>query len=190
MSPIELLLLSVALAMDCFTVSIACGIIQRRMGRQALCMAFLFGLFQALMPLVGWFVGGMFNRQIEAYDHWVAFGVLSFLGCKMIREGCRADKRQQAAFNPSNAAVLLTLSVATSIDAMAVGITFWSMDVRTLPVLFLPLLSIGMASFLLTLVGKYIGVRLGHRFDWPAEQLGGGILIFIALKVLVQHLWQ
>lgn len=183
----EILLLSVALAMDCMSVSVTCGIIQKRMGGQAWAMAFLFGFFQAMMPLIGWFAGSAFSRQIEAYDHWVVFGLLLLIGGKMIWDGFSGDKALPK-FNPSSAVVLLTLSVATSIDAMAVGFTFVGMGIRTFASLLFPLLSIGLCSLALSLFGKYIGVKLGRAFDWPAEQLGGVILIFIGLKVLLQHL--
>lgn len=189
MNVIEVLLLSIALAMDCFTVSLVCGIIQKRMGWQVWCMAILFGLFQALMPLAGWAIGGIFNRQIERYDHWIAFGVLAFIGCKMIWESKHREDRSSASFNPSNAIVLLTLSIATSIDAMAIGFTFWSMGISSMQILLFPLLSIGIFAAILSILGKYLGIKLGCRFDWPAEQWGGCILIFIGLKVLVQHLW-
>lgn len=183
----EILLLSVALAMDCMSVSVTCGIIQKRMGGQVWAMAFLFGFFQAMMPLIGWLAGSAFSRQIEAYDHWVVFGLLLLIGGKMIWDGFSGDKALPK-FNPSSAVVLLTLSVATSIDAMAVGFTFVGMGIRTFASLLFPLLSIGLCSLVLSLFGKYIGVKLGRAFDWPAEQLGGVILIFIGLKVLLQHL--
>lgn len=187
MGTLEILLLSVALAMDCLTVSVTCGIVQKRMGRQVWAMAFLFGFFQALMPLVGWLAGSMFSRQIEAYDHWVVFGLLAFIGGKMIWDGMSGDK-VSVHFNPSGIAVLLTLSIATSIDAMAVGFTFVGMGIRSFSALLFPLLSIGGWAAALSVFGKYVGVKLGRSFDWPAEQLGGAILIFIGLKVLVQHL--
>lgn len=184
---VETVLLAVALAMDCFTVSITCGIIQRRMGRQALAMAFLFGFFQALMPYVGWEVAALFSRQISAYDHWVAFGLLAFLGGRMIWNG-RHPEKESSHFNSSRPVVLLTLSLATSIDALAVGFSFIGMGVRSLAGALFPVSVIGIVSFLFSLFGKYIGVKLGRRFDWPAEQLGGAILLVIGLKVLLQHL--
>lgn len=183
----EILLLSVALAMDCMSVSVTCGIIQKRMGGQVWAMAFLFGFFQAMMPLIGWVAGSAFCRQIEAYDHWVVFGLLLFIGGKMVWDGMFGDKALPK-FNPSSAIVLLTLAVATSIDAMAVGFTFVGMGIRTFASLLFPLLSIGLCSMALSLFGKFVGVRLGRAFDWPAEQFGGVILIFIGLKVLLQHL--
>ena len=186
MSVIETLLVAVALAMDCFTVSITCGIIQRRMGRQAVAMALLFGFFQALMPVLGWLAANLFSKQITAYDHWVAFGLLVLLGGKMIWEGSRPA--EEAAFNPSKPVILLTLAIATSIDALAVGFSFIGMGMRQMADIVFPTVAIGIVSFLFSLAGKYIGVTLGRHFNWPAEQIGGGILIMIGLKVLIEHL--
>lgn len=179
--------LGIALAMDCFTVSVTCGILQKRMGRQALAMAFLFGAFQALMPMLGWLAAALFSRQIMAYDHWVAFGLLFLLGVKMIWEGFHPDHREHR-FNPSKPAVLLTLAVATSIDAMAVGFSFVGMGIRTTGEALLPVAVIGLVSFVMSLLGKYAGVRIGRHFHFPAEPLGGIILIGIGVKVLVEHL--
>lgn len=186
MSFIEALLLAVALAMDCFTVSITCGIIQRRMGRQALAMALLFGFFQALMPLLGWLAANLFSKQITAYDHWVAFGLLTLLGGKMIWEGFQ--EKEHTAFNPSRPAILVTLAIATSIDALAVGFSFIGMGLRSIAEIVMPVATIGITSFLFSIFGKYVGVSLGRRFNWPAEQIGGSILILIGLKVLIEHL--
>ncbi len=187
MNILETLLLAVALAMDCFTVSICCGIIERRMGKQVWLMAFFFGLFQAVMPLIGWLFAGLFSRQISAYDHWVAFGLLAFLGGKMIWEGFH-KKDECPCFNPSRLSVILTLAVATSIDALAVGFSFIGMGLLRAAEIIIPIVSIGVVSFLFSLLGKHIGVRLGRRFNWPAEQLGGIILILIGFRVLAEHL--
>lgn len=151
-------------------------------------MAFSFGLFQALMPLLGWLAATVFSRQIEAYDHWVVFGLLAFLGSKMIWDGCH-PAAEEPKFNPSSPLVLFTLSVATSIDALAVGFSFLGMGLRTYPAIAIAVTVIGLMSFLFSLLGKNIGVKIGQRFDWPAEQLGGCILIFIGLRVLVEHIW-
>lgn len=186
MSIFETVLLALALAADCFTVSLTCGIIQRRMGRQALGMALLFGLFQGAMPLLGWLLATFPQEEISAYDHWVSFGLLAFLGGKMIREGCR--EREHCSFDPSSFSTLLALSVATSIDALAVGFSFIGMGFGGIRDVLFPVLVIGLASFVLSILGKYVGTTLGKRFDWPAEQIGGAILIFIGARVLVEHL--
>lgn len=182
----ETLLLALALAMDCFTVSITCGIIQQRMGRQVWAMALLFGFFQGLMPLLGWWLTAFFREEITAYDHWVSFFLLAFLGGKMIVESSR--KEENYSFNPSKTSTLLMLSVATSIDALAVGFSFVGMGFRDTLHVLSPVLVIGATSFIMAVLGKYIGTTLGRRFNWPAEKIGGVILILIGLKVLIEHL--
>lgn len=187
MGIVAVFLLAVALAMDCFAVSITCGIIQKRMGAQVWLMAFLFGLFQALMPCIGWKAASLFSQQISAYDHWIAAGALFAVAIKMFIDGSHEEK-ETATLNPSNCFVLLTLAVATSIDAMAVGLSFVGMGLNHFSDILFPVVTIGLVSFLLTFCGKYIGIRLGLRFNWPAEQFGGVILILIGLKVLYEHL--
>ncbi len=189
------ILLALALAMDCFSVSLTCGMIQKSMGRQAWGMALLFGFFQALMPLLGWIAADTFKAQISAYDHWIAFGLLVFLGGKMLYQDLY-DRfcRQKSGFpetqhlDPSSFNALLTLAVATSIDALAVGFSFLSFGIRGWRDVIIPLLIIATGSFVMSLLGKAIGIRLGRRFNFPAEIIGGLVLIGIGVKVLIQHL--
>lgn len=191
MTLFESSLIALALAMDCFTISIACGILQRRMGMQVWAMAFLFGAFQALMPLLGWSIAGVFSqgiRQFEQIDHFVAFALLVFLGGKMMWDS-RGNKENACHYDPSRLSVLLTLAVATSIDALAVGFSFMGMGIRTFSALIEPLVVIGLFSFVLSFFGKYIGVKVGKHIPIPAERLGGLILILIGCKVLYQHLF-
>ena len=123
MSTFEIWLLAASLAIDCFTVSVASGIILRRIEwRTFFTMAFFFGFFQALMPPIGWSGANHFSHLIEAYDHWIAFGLLAFLGIRMIREYFKDS--EECSFDPTRLKVILTLAVATSIDALAVGISF------------------------------------------------------------------
>ena len=123
MSNLEIWLLAVSLAMDCFSVSITSGIILRRVCMKVfLTIAFFFGLFQGMMPVIGWFGASRFYHLIEQFDHWIAFGLLFFLGVKMVKESF--DKDEEHHFNPTRLPVILTLAVATSIDALAVGISF------------------------------------------------------------------
>lgn len=187
MNLFETLMLAVALAMDCFSVSVTCGIIQRRMGRQVWTMALLFGAFQALMPLIGWGLAAICREEIEAYDHWIAFALLAILGYRMIREGLRQE--DTPSIDPSRLEVMLSLAVGTSIDAMSVGFSFTGMGITRQGQLIEPLAVIGAMSFVLTLVGKYLGVRIGRRFRFPAEPVGGVILILIGVKVLLAHLF-
>ena len=186
MDIIDVLLIAIALGMDCFTVSITCGIIQRRMGGQAVGMASMFGLFQAGMAMIGWSVVDMFNKAIQAYDHWIAFTLLALLGGKMIWEGMHPKKEKR--FNPSRFIVILMLSIATSIDALAAGCSFIGMGQNSFLCICLPIFLIGAMSFVMSLVGKYLGVKIGHHLNWPTEQLGGVILILIGLKVLIHHI--
>lgn len=184
---IGFLFISLALAMDCFSVSITCGIIQKRMGRQVLLMAVLFGFFQALMPFVGWLAADLFRRQIDAYDHWIAFAMLVFIGGKMIWNAL-AGGDEAKPFDPSSLKVLLALAMATSIDALAVGFSFLGMGIRSFSDAVAPLVLIALVSFGMSVIGKYIGVRIGRRFNFPAELIGGVILVGIGVKVLVSHL--
>ena len=204
----DLLLLSVALAMDCFAVSIASGVLMgrldvlsfRRLGVRGergetrpitliLRLSILFGVFQALMPLVGWLCTTWLAESIEAYDHWVAFALLAFLGGRMIRDAF-GDDDEARHFDVSSWWTDIVLAVATSIDALAVGISLAMMGYRTLAQLALPLVVIGLGSFLFGVVGHGLGMRFGERIRrrLKPELLGGIILIAIGVKILLTHL--
>lgn len=187
MSILEIWLLAVSLAIDCFTVSITSGIILHRIRWGIfLKMAFLFGLFQAAMPFLGWLGASRFNQLIETYDHWIAFALLAFLGIRMIREHFKDE--EERSFDPTRMKVILTLAVATSIDALAVGISFAFTGFRTLSSLLYPLTAIGIASFVISLAGSLIGVFFGKRFNLRVEIFGGLVLIGIGVKILFEHL--
>ena len=186
MTLFDALILALALAMDCFTVSITCGILQRRMGGQVWLMAFLFGAFQAVMPWLGWQLTGLFEQQISSFDHWIAFALLMILGLKMCWDARKPEEKQH--YDPSHLGVLLMLAVATSIDALSVGVSFWGMGQKKSEMLLMPLLQIGVVSFLLSVIGQYIGVKVGQRLNFRAGYLGGVLLIFIGCKVLLEHL--
>ena len=187
MSILEIWLLAVSLAIDCFTVSITSGIILHRIRWGIfLKMAFLFGLFQAAMPFLGWLGASRFNHLIETYDHWIAFALLAFLGIRMIREHLKDE--EERSFDPTRMKVILTLAVATSIDALAVGISFAFTGFRTLSSLLYPLTAIGIASFVISLAGSLIGVFFGKRFNLRVEIFGGLVLIGIGVKILFEHL--
>lgn len=188
MSTFEIWLLAVSLAIDCFTVSVASGIILRRIQwRTFFTMAFFFGFFQALMPLIGWSGANRFSHLIEAYDHWIAFGLLAFLGIRMIREYFKDI--EECSFDPTRLKVILTLAVATSIDALAVGISFAFTGYNNLVSLTEPLLAIGFASFAISLTGSLIGIFFGKRFNFRMEFFGGLVLIGIGTKILIEHLF-
>lgn len=187
MSTLEIWLLAISLAMDCFTVSITSGIIMRRIcWRTFFVMAFFFGLFQAAMPLIGWFCASRFSHLIESYDHWIAFGLLAFLGGRMIKEGFSNEDKH--CFDPTRLKVVLTLAIATSIDALAVGISFAFVGMNSLVSILSPIAIIGLASFIISLAGSLIGVFCGKRFNLRMELWGGLILIAIGIKILIEHL--
>lgn len=189
MNSLDIWLLAVALAMDCFTVSIVSGVIVRRhLWGLVLRMAFLFGAFQALMPLLGWLATSHFSEQLEAVDHWIAFALLAFIGGKMVKESFEDEEEQT--FNPQSLRVQLLLAVATSIDALAVGISFACIGYNSLVSLTFPLIIIGIVSFLFSVVGYLFGVRFGRSIARRLKPalLGGIILVVIGVKILVSHL--
>ena len=188
MSVFDLILLSVALAMDCFTVSITSGLIQRRLVvRTMLVTALMFGLFQGLMPLIGWAGMSLFSEALVRWDHWIAFGLLAFLGGRMILSGLRPDDSENA-FDPTKFGTTLTMAVATSIDALAVGLSFGCAGYTTFTSILLPIIIIAAGSFLFTVVGFMIGAFAGRRINFPVEIIGGIILIGIGVKILIEHL--
>ena len=191
LSFLDIALLSVALAMDCFTVSIVCGISCRRwMPRLMLQMSVLFGVFQALMPLIGWLGTSLFSQYLEAVDHWIAFGLLSFLGGRMIRESVSSGNNEEHHSIPSALTTQLLLAVATSIDALAIGISFACTGYKTVAQLSFPLVVIGIGSFLFSVLGNRLGIRFGIaiRRKLNPELFGGLVLIFIGIKVLLTHI--
>ena len=191
LSFLDIALLSVALAMDCFTVSIVCGISCRRwMPRLMLQMSVLFGVFQALMPLIGWLGTSLFSQYLEAVDHWIAFGLLSFLGGRMIRESVSSGNNEEHHSIPSALTTQLLLAVATRIDALAIGISFACTGYKTVAQLSFPLVVIGVGSFLFSVLGNRLGIRFGIaiRRKLNPELFGGLVLIFIGIKVLLTHI--
>ena len=184
MDIISIVIIAVGLAMDAFAVSITSGITIKRLKiNNALKIALFFGLFQAVMPIIGWLAGLSLRDYISAVDHWIAFGLLSAIGCKMIYESCKVESIKRE-INPLNFFVLLILSVATSIDALAVGISLSFLKIS----IAIPAIIIGIVTFLLTLLGVFIGNRFGHFFENKIEIVGGLILIGIGTKILMEHL--
>lgn len=192
MTTIEIWLLAVGLAMDCFAISIASGILLKRtLWRPMLIMAFFFGLFQALMPLIGWACASTFSHLIEDVDHWIAFAILAFLGGRMVRESFKEEDCRQD-FDPTRLKVVLMLAVATSIDALAVGVSFAFLGMKSVTTILSPVGIIGFVSFALSLAGLLFGIRFGCGIArrLKAELWGGIILILIGLKILIEHLIQ
>lgn len=181
----ELFLIAVGLSMDAFAVAVCKGLHMPRLNvRQGLLIALFFGVFQAAMPLLGWFLGQQFAERISAFDHWIAFLLLAFIGGKMIVEALKKDAEAEAAASKFDLAELLILSVATSIDALAVGITFAFLNVSILPSVCL----VGVTTFLLSFAGVVIGHKFGAKYQSKAELLGGVILVLIGAKILLEHL--
>ena len=185
MDTLIVVFIATGLAMDCFAVSISCGLsIKNVKFSDGLRMGVFFGFFQGFMAFLGWLGGVGFARFIEEVDHWVAISLLTIIGSKMIIEAFKDDSRKSG-FNPSNFKVLLLLSIATSIDALVVGVSFAFLSIT----IFLPIILIGAVSFLFALFGTFIGDRLGHILENKIEILGGVILIGIGVKILLEHLF-
>ena len=185
---IELILLSLALAMDCFTVSVVCGVITGKFkAGLSMRLAFLFGFFQALMPFIGWALTSRFETYLEAVDHWIAFGLLFIIGIEMIADAFK--KEEDKTIDPYSFKSQFLLAVATSIDALAIGISFACTGYNELSQLWTPLALIGAASFVMSLIGFALGVRFGDVVTRKVkpEILGGLILIGIGIKILIEH---
>jgi len=181
MDAITILLIAVGLAMDAFSVSICSGMASQAVKPPyALRIATFFGGFQALMPLLGWLGGIGLRDLIAGFDHWVALILLVIIGGKMIRESLRPECEPA----PLRLGALLVLAVATSIDALAVGLSFSLLNVS----ITVPIVVIGLVTFVLSLVGVYIGKRVGSLFQSRVQLIGGIILIGIGVRIVVEHL--
>lgn len=181
---ISIILIAVGLSMDAFAVSITSGCTIRCLKiRHAFRIALFFGFFQALMPVLGWLAGIGLKQYVESFDHWIAFALLAFIGGKMIYEALWIREVEKKC-DPLNLYVLLGLAVATSIDALAVGITFAFLKVAIITPAFL----IGIITFSISLGGVFLGNRIGDRLGSKVEVLGGLILIGIGVRILLQHL--
>lgn len=188
MTLLEQILLGIALAMDCLTVSITCGLIQKRLVvKTMLISAILFGLFQAAMPLLGWLGMSLFSDYISRIDHWIAFGLLAMIGGKMIIDGFKPEEEDRS-IDPTKLAVIVTLAVATSIDAFAVGLSFVCQGMVTFQSILLPIIVIGLTSSLFAVIGFIVGAFAGRKINFPVEIVGGLILVGIGIKILLQHL--
>jgi putative Mn2+ efflux pump MntP len=187
MDLISTVVLAFGLAMDAFAVSICTSITLREIKfKQALKVAFFFGMFQAIMPLMGWLAGIGFRRLIGQIDHWIAVGLLGVIGGKMIVESFKIKKSQCEIreSDPLNLSLLLGLSIATSIDALAAGVSFGVLKLN----IWLVITIIGSITFVLSFLGTRIGKRLGCQFSSKVEILGGIMLVGIGIKILAEHL--
>lgn len=184
MGNIELITIAIALAMDAFAVATATGVTLKSVSkRQAFRLSWHFGLFQALMPIIGWYLGGTVREYIDAYAHWIAFALLGYIGFNMIKEAFEEEDDSKG--DPTKGMSLVVLSVATSIDALAVGLSLSMLGVSV----WWPSLVIGIVALVFTLIGLKLGktAAQAQSIGKYAELLGGTVLICIGLKILWEH---
>ena len=180
-----LLLIALGVSADAFAVALTKGLHMRVFNlRNALVIALTFGVFQAVMPLIGWLLGSQFAAYISGFDHWIAFGLLLLVGSKMLWEAFTSHEDKEQDFDRINPRELLVLALATSIDALAVGVTLAFIPVSITGSITL----IGITTFVLAFLGVVVGRRVGARFGKPAEIVGGIVLILIGTRILIDHL--
>ena len=180
MSILELFILAVGLSMDAFAVSVCKGLSLGKIKPKHMCIAGAwFGGFQALMPLIGYFLGSFFAEMIEKYDHWVAFVLLAIIGGNMIKESFGKDEKVDSSMDVKS---MLLLAIATSIDALAVGVTFAFLQVQIVPAVSF----IGVITFIFSAVGVKIGILFGTKYKSKAELFGGIVLVLIGIKILLE----
>ncbi|MCW4005334.1 MAG: manganese efflux pump MntP family protein [Candidatus Bathyarchaeota archaeon] len=183
MDGFTIVFIALGLAMDAFAVSIASGVsIKGQRRKTGLLLAASFSFFQMFMPVIGYFVGVHFSSLIMEFDHWIAFGLLAFIGCKMIYDSTKKDDTPQS--GQLKLSLLLTLSVATSIDALMVGLSFAFLQTSLLA----PIAAIGAVTFSLSCIGFFFGNYLGSKFGDKIKIVGGLILIAIGIQILLEHL--
>ena len=186
MTLFSLLGIAVALAMDAFAVAIAVGISLKQVSfRQTFRLSWHFGLFQALMPVIGWAAGNTVRELVQAYDHWIAFVLLAAIGSNMIREALADDEEQASSKDSTRGLTMVMLSVATSIDALAVGFSMSLLQISIVT----PALVIGLVAGSFTVAGLHLGKSLaaGKRLSLYAESIGGLVLLLIGLRILYEH---
>lgn len=184
---LELFLMGVGLAMDAFAVSVCKGLGMSKVNKkQAMVIGMFFGGFQAIMPLLGWMLGRHFEQYITSIDHWVAFALLGFIGGKMIIEALGSTEEEQVEEydSPLNIKDLLILAIATSIDALAVGITFAFLNYPIVEAISI----IGITTFFISIGGVWVGNFFGSKYKSKAELAGGIILIILGLRIVITHL--
>ena len=183
---VELFILAVGLSMDAFAVSVCKGLAMKKATWKAqLCCGAWFGGFQALMPLIGYFLGSLFIDAISAIDHWVAFILLAIIGINMLREALGGGDEEETADADLSVKTMFVMAIATSIDALAVGISLAMAGVSNI---FLAVLLIGATTFVLSAIGVKVGNVFGSRYEKKAEVVGGVILILLGVKILLEHL--
>jgi putative Mn2+ efflux pump MntP len=182
---ITFLFIAIGLSFDSFAVSVSCGLMKQEIKfRQALLVASPLAISQAIFPVFGWFLGTKINGLIASVDHWIAFGLLSIIGVKMIAEGLKPEGMLKS-FNPFNLRVLIGLSIATSIDALVVGFSFGLLEVHIL----FPVVVIGVVTFIATMLGMLLGKKIPSKRSRQSIILGGIILTAMGSKILIEHIW-
>ena len=182
---IEILAIAVALSMDALAVSVTTGVtLKRPNASQLVRMPAAFGIFQALMPIIGWFLGKSVHQFIEQWDHWVACALLVIVGAKLLHETLSGEDEDAKPVDPTRGWTIVVLAIATSIDALAVGITFAFLQVEIVPAVSF----IGVTTFIISVAGVKIGNVFGSRWQKGAQIAGGVILICLGVKILVEHL--
>ncbi|MCL2260145.1 MAG: manganese efflux pump MntP family protein [Fibromonadales bacterium] len=181
----EISLIAIGLSMDAFAVSITLGLsVKKPKFKEFMLPGLYFGFFQMLMPLIGYFAGTLFAEKIQIFDHWIAFGLLGLIGGNMIKESFEEHKEEDLRKNPFAFVSMLLLAIATSIDALAVGVTFAFFSIN----IFASIAIIGVATCCISIAGVKIGNIFGIRFKSKAELLGGIVLVLIGVKILIEHL--
>jgi len=185
MGLLEIILIAIGLSMDAFAVSITLGLSVKKLKFvEYLIPGIYFGFFQALMPLIGHFTGSLFAEKIKHFDYWIAFLLLCIIGANMIRESFSKEDEKETP-NPFQFVKMLILALATSIDALAVGITFAFFEIN----IFISIIIIGFTTFIISIGGVKIGNLFGMKFKSKAEFTGGAVLIILGLKILIEHLF-
>lgn len=193
MDNLSILFIAIGLSMDAFAVAIVTSLTLKNVSkRQMFRLSFHCGFFQFLMPVLGWFLGASFSKYIQSFDHWIAFVLLSIIGGKMIYEAFEDDElpsensTEKKLADPTRGFSLIFIAVATSIDAMAVGLSLAMLDIN----IWYPSVIIGVVTFSLTMLGMKIGEKVGKKFSSHMEVIGGLILIGIGIKILIEHIYK
>ena len=186
MGLLELFLIAVGLSMDAFAVSVCKGLSERQLkAKHYLIIGAWFGGFQALMPWLGWFIGSRFQKYIEQFDHWIAFGLLAFIGGQMIYESLKEKEEVETEGDQLDIGQLFLMAIATSIDALAIGVTFALLPGVNI---WTSIALIGCTTFMISFAGVGIGFRFGNKYEKKAQIVGGVILIVLGIKILLEHL--